>query len=227
MKVIRLQIPGNILKFIGFAELFENLKSVEILKAFQYDQNQFFSLQKIKFQPNSMEDMSKEIKDKFNPKNIQILDIKGDEVLCIMYQNKSSGFFPIIDSGPFGFLFPIFASKEVLLINIISHEDYIPNLFEALSKVTESYEILGINDIKDIKKIDDVFGKYSIPFPNFTNRQREIGQYAAEQGYFESPRRISALEIGKHFNISESTVNKHLRNIKHIAIKYFFGKYKK
>ncbi|KKL09535.1 hypothetical protein LCGC14_2564880, partial [marine sediment metagenome] len=49
MKIIRLQIPGNFLEHIGFAELFQELEFVEILNAFQYDQNHFFSLQKIRF----------------------------------------------------------------------------------------------------------------------------------------------------------------------------------
>ncbi|MFO7797646.1 MAG: helix-turn-helix domain-containing protein [Promethearchaeati archaeon] len=225
MKIIRLQIPGNILKFTEFAGLFEDIKSIEILKAFQYDQNQFFSLQKIKFKPNSIENLSKEIKNKFNPKNIQILDINKDEITCIMYQNEPSGFFPIIDSGPWAFLFPIYASRDLVLLNFITHEDYISNLFETLSKFTETYELLGIRDIKDIKKVEDIIGKYSVPFPEFTKRQREIAQYAAENGYFESPKKISAKEIGHHFNIKEPTVNKHLRNINKIVMEFFFGKY--
>jgi len=225
MKVIRLQIPGNLLKLIGFAEIFEELKSVEILKAFQYDQNQFFSLQKIRFKSDSMKNLPDEIKEKFNPKNIQILDIKKDEILCIMYQNKASGFFPIIESGPWAFIFPIYASREVLLVNFISHEDYVSNLFETLAKFTDNYEILGISDVKDVKKIDDIIGKYSIPFPNFTEKQREIAQFATERGFFESPKTISAKEIGRYFNISGSAVNKHLRNVRRKAMEYFFGKF--
>jgi len=225
MKVIRLQVPGNLLKLIGFAEIFEELKSVEILKAFQYDQNQFFSLQKIRFKPDSMKNLSKEIKEKFNPKNIQILDIKDDEILCIMYQNKASGFFPIIESGPWAFIFPIYASREVLLVNFISHEDYVSNLFETLAKFTDNYEILAISDVKDVKKIDDIIGKYSIPFPNFTEKQREIGRFATERGFFESPKEISAEEIAQNFGISITAVNKHLRNVRRKAMEYFFGKF--
>jgi predicted DNA binding protein len=225
MKVIRLQIPGNLLKLVGFAEMFEELKSVEILKAFQYDQNQFFSLQKIRFKPDTMKNISDDIKEKFNPKNIQILDIKRDEILCIMYQNKASGFFPIIESGPWAFIFPIYASREVLLVNFISHDDYVANLFETLAKFTDNYKILGISNVKDAKKIDDIIGKYSIPFPEFTKKQREIAQYATEHGFFESPKQISAKEIGVNFSISASAVNKHLRKVRRKAMEYFFGRY--
>ena len=48
MKIIRLQIMGNFLEYIGFAELFQELEFVEILNAFQYDQTHFFALQKIR-----------------------------------------------------------------------------------------------------------------------------------------------------------------------------------
>ena len=119
MKIIRLQIPGNFLEHVGFADLFQHLEFIEILNAFQYDQNHFFALQRIKFKPNLIKNLDNYIKKKFNPQSFQLLNQTTDEIICIMDQNKTSGFFPILDSGPWACLFPINVYQEVILINII------------------------------------------------------------------------------------------------------------
>ena len=74
-------------------------------------------------------------------------------------------------------------------------------------------------------KIDATLGRFSIPSPNFTKRQREIAFFAAKQGYFKSPKKINAEKIAQHFKISVSAVNKHLKNTRNIAMEYFFGKF--
>ncbi|MBN1216300.1 MAG: helix-turn-helix domain-containing protein [Candidatus Lokiarchaeota archaeon] len=226
MKIIRLQISGNFLEHIGFSELFKELKSVEILKAFQYSQNQFFSLQRIKFNPDSMHNLIFEVKSRFNPETFQIIEQTDDEIICIMYQNSSTGFFPIIDSGPWALIFPIYISQEVLLINLISHEDYISKLYNTIEKFTESFQIISITDINNIKNIDSIIGPYSAAFPNFTKRQKEISTYAAKNGFFNSPKKISSKKIADHFGISISAVNKHIRDAEIIAMEFFFGKFK-
>jgi predicted DNA binding protein len=142
-----------------------------------------------------------------------------------MYQSNSSGFFPIIESGPWAFLFPIHASREFILLNIISREDYIPNLYKTLKKFTESYEIIGIKDINELKSVNQILNQNYLPYPNFTKRQNEVASYAARNGYFKSPKEISAREIAENFNITISAVNNHLRNAENKAMEYFFGKY--
>ena len=172
MKVVRLQIPGNFLKHVGFEDLFEELKFVEILNAFQYDQRHFFALQRIKFKPNTVNNLQNYVEDLFNPESFQLLERKGDEILCIIDQKRSSGFFPIIDSGPWAFLFPIHISSEVLFINIISQTEYVNNLFNILSQLTnENYQIIGMTDLNDIKNSGNNIWQSLIPFPNFTQRQ--------------------------------------------------------
>ena len=99
MKIIRLQIPGNFLEYIGFGNLFQELEFVEILNAFQYDQKHFFALQKIRFKPKYILDLDMYIKENFKPESFQLLDLKGNEILCIIDQSRSAGFFPIIDSN--------------------------------------------------------------------------------------------------------------------------------
>lgn len=223
MKIVRLQIPGNFLEHIGFTDLFQQLEFIEILNAFQYDQNHFFALQRIRFKPGLTQDLVKAIKKQFNPQSFQLLNQSKNEIICIMNQNKTSGFFPIVDSGPWAFLFPIHVSQDVLLINIISQKEYVNKLFSAIESFTEKYEIIGMNDLDEINEIDQTIWRSAIPFPKFTKRQREVATYAAKEGFFKTPKKISAAQIANHFGISESAVNKLLKTAKNLAMQYFFG----
>lgn len=225
MKLIRLQIPGNFLDHLGFPHLFEKLEFVEILNAFQYDQTHFFALQKIRFKEDFNMNLNKFIQQNFNPESFQLLAQASNEIICIMNQTRSSGFFPIIDSGPWAFIFPIHVSRAVVLINIISQENYLDKLFKILSSFTENYEIMGLTDLNNINQIDEALWKMSLPFPKFTKRQQEIAIYAAKKGFFKSPKKISSHDIANHFGISESATNKNLKKASNLAMEYFFGKY--
>jgi len=223
MKIIRLQIPGNFLEYVGFADLFQNLEFIEILNAFQYDQNHFFALQRIRFKPNIIKDLDKYIKKKFNPQSFQLLNQTRTEIICIMNQKKTSGFFPIVDSGPWAFLFPIHVSQEVLLINLISQNEYVNKLFDVINSFTEKYKIIGMTDLDKIDEVDQTIWRSAIPFPKFTRRQQEVASFAAKKGFFKIPKKISAIQIADHFEISESAVNRLLKSARNLAMEYFFG----
>lgn len=223
MKALRLQLPGQFLKHVGFSSILELVEWVEILQAFQYDQTHMFSIQRMKFKEEIQTDIEDFIRAKFNPEFFKLLNMKGREITCIMNQIQSSGFFPIIDSGPWAFRFPIFVSEEKILLSLISQDEYLPKLHEILTSFTDSYDILSSTDLEKIEDIKKFFGKYFMPFPNFTSKQREIASFATKHGYFRSPKLISAYKIAKEFNISVSAVNKHLNNLKNTAVQYFFG----
>jgi hypothetical protein len=225
MKIIRLQIPGNFLEHVGFAELFEELEFVEILNAFQYDQNHFFALQKIRFKPNNKLNLEDYINQQFKPQSFQLLSKFKNEIICIMNQNKTSGFFPIVDSGPWAFLFPIHISHDVLLINIISQEEYLTRLYKILESFTQNYKIISTVDLDKLDQYDDNIWRSAIPYPRFTKRQIDIATFAAKNGYFKSPKEISAMYIAEYFHISESAVNRHLKNARDTAMEYFFGSF--
>lgn len=225
MKIIRLQITGNFLEFIGFAELFQELEFVEILNAFQYDQTHFFALQKIRFKSNSIKAIDRIIKERFKPQLFKLLNQTGNEIVCIMRQNRSSGFFPIIDAGPWALLFPIHISQDLLLINLICQKEYIDKLFKGISSFTESYRILGMIDVDKLDKFDNTLWRSAIPFPEFTKRQKDIATYAAKHGYFCSPKKVAASKIADQFGISVSAVNKLLKKAENLAMEFFFGKY--
>jgi predicted DNA binding protein len=223
MKIIRLQIPGNFLEYVGFADLFQHLEFIEILNAFQYDQNHFFALQRIKFKPNIIKDLDKYIKKKFNPQSFQLLNQTRNEIICIMDQNKTFGFFPIVDSGPWAFLFPIHVSQEVLLINVISQNEYVNKLFDVINSFTEKYKIIGMTDLDKIDEVDQTIWRSAIPFPKFTKRQQEVASFAAKKGFFKIPKKIRATQIADHFGISESAVNRLIKSARNLAMEYFFG----
>lgn len=225
MKIIRLQIPGNFLEHIGFADLFQELDYVEILNAFQYDQTHFFALQKIRFKHDIKGELDKYIEKYFKPQAFQLLTQTGKEIICIMNQSKKSGFFPIFDSGPWALLFPIHISQELLLINIISQTEYIDKLFKIISSFTKDYKIIGMTDIDKVDKFDNTLWRSAMPFPEFTKRQKEIATYAAKNGYFNSPKIITANKIAEYFGISVSAVNKTLKKTEDTAMKFFFGEF--
>ncbi len=225
MKIIRLQIPGNFLEHIGFSDLFQELEFVEILNAFQYDQNHFFALQKIRFKKNYVKNFEDYIKKKYQPESFQLLSQIENEIICIINQSKSSGFYPIIDSGPWAFLFPIHISQDVLLINIISQTGYTKKLFKILSSYTENYKIIGMTDVDKLDRFDNSFWRSAIPFPEFTKRQKDIASFAAKYGYFKSPKKITAPKIAENFGISVTAVNKLLKKAENTAMEYFFGKF--
>ena len=223
MKIIRLQIPGNFLVHVGFADLFQHLEFIEILNAFQYDQNHFFALQRIRFKPNVIKDLDIYIKKQFNPQSFQLLNQTKNEIICIMNQKKTSGFFPIVESGPWAFLFPIHVSQEVLLINLISQNEYVNKLFDVINSFTEKYETGIALILARIRDFVPTIWRSAIPFPNFTKRQQEVAAYAAKKGFFKTPKKVSAVQIGTHFGISESAVNRLLKTAKNLAMEYFFG----
>ncbi|MHA1509527.1 MAG: helix-turn-helix domain-containing protein, partial [Promethearchaeota archaeon] len=223
MKIIRLQIPGNFLEHIGFADLFQHLEFIEILNAFQYDQNHFFALQRIRFKPNIIKDLNNYIKKKFNPQSFQLLNQTSNEIICIMNQKKTSGFFPIVDSGPWAFLFPIHVSQDVLLINLISQNEYVNKLFDVISSFTKNYKIIGMTDLDKINEVDQTIWRSAIPFPKFTKRQQEVASFAAKKGFFKTPKKIRATQIADHFGISESAVNRLIKSARNLAMEYFFG----
>jgi predicted DNA binding protein len=224
MHILRLQIPGRFLEAIGVSSMLADIERVEILQAYQYDQQNFFSLQRILFKVGAMENLEKIVKEKFGGYYFQILEKTSDnEIICIMKQKRTQGFWPLLDAGPWAFIFPIYVDSDKILINIIAEEAYVTKLKTTISKFTTDYNIIAQNKIDTMSKFEDVIGRSSIPFPNFTNRQREIAGYAAKRGFFESPKKITADNLADHFKISVSAINELLRKAENIAMSFFFG----
>ncbi len=217
LKKLRLQIPRKLLEKIGLMDMLADLERVEVLNAYQYDQNNFFSLQNIRFKPGLKKFEKKILTEKLKAEYYQIFMEKDDEILCIMKQKRDTGFFPMFGQGPWAILFPITVSAKEIRLNLLAEEEYLGKLYESLQKFTSDYTVVGIKTVEDVKDLGD------LPSPVLTSKQRDIVEYAAEHGYFESPKKISADELAEHFGISASAVNMHLKNTENIVMKYFFG----
>jgi len=207
--------------------MLDDIERVEILQAYQYDQQNFFSLQRILFKPGAMVNLETIVKKKFGGYYFQILEtINENEIMCIMKQKRTQGFWPLLEAGPWAFIFPIYVDRDKILLSVIAEEEYATKLKAIISKFALDYKIIAQNKIDTMNKFEDVVSqlhKTTGPYPNFTNRQREIANYAAKHGFFESPKKISAEELADYFKISVSAVNELLRKAENIAMTYFFG----
>ena len=84
LKILRLQIPRNSLEKIGLSEMLVDVSRVEVLNAYQYDQNNFFSLQRIVFKTNRIAFIDKIFREKMKTEYYELLHQRGEEVLCIL-----------------------------------------------------------------------------------------------------------------------------------------------
>ena len=143
-------------------------------------------------------------------------------MICILQQHWKSNYFPYLQPGPWAYLFPITVTESLILLNLITHESFKHKLFESISSISNlDYKISAVirfDDIKDVKSLYQVQ-----PYPRFTTRQQEIAIYAAKNGFFESPKAITALEIASHFEITVTAVNRHIRNVENLIMKAHFG----
>ena len=213
-----MRISSEFLDFIGLSNLFDDIERIEILQAYQFDQTNFFSLQKITIKIGALSRLKDIITKTFNAKSFELIEQKDNEITCIMQQSRKEGFWPLFfEPFQWGFIPPITVDKESILITIITQIDYVQKLHKEISKVTQNYDILAQSDVKTISQ-----NRLLIPYPNFTKRQKEIAVFAVRNGYFNSPKKIDAEAIAKKFNRHVSTINEHLRNATRLALEYFF-----
>ena len=213
-----MRISSEFLDFIGLSNLFDDIERIEILQAYQFDQTNFFSLQKITIKIGALSRINDIINKTFNAnaKSFELIEQKDNEITCIMQQSRKEGFWPLFfEPFQWGFIPPISVDKESILITIITQN--VQKLHKEISKVTQNYDILAQSDVKTISQ-----NRLLIPYPKFTKRQKEIAVFAVRNGYFDSPKKINAESIAKKFKRHVSTINEHLRNATRLALEYFF-----
>src|SRR4030042_465134 len=222
LKIISVTLQKEAIEKYGLKELLTDVNSVEILNAYQYDDDSLFSLQRISFKPQRIADFDKIFKEKLTTEYYEILNHHNEEILCILKQRRDTGFFRLLGPGPAALIFPLIVREDGIHCHILAEEQYLTNIYETLSKITESWKINNISKIERLKDFDQ-FDPLQMLTPNFTARQRDIVAYAAQNGYFKSPKQISGKKIAEHFGISVSAVNMHLKKAEDIAINFFFG----
>ncbi|MHA1971341.1 MAG: helix-turn-helix domain-containing protein [Candidatus Hodarchaeales archaeon] len=213
--------PNIILEKIGLENILSEVTSVVMLNAYQYDQGNFFSLQKITFSDAlPKKTITRLLRVNFDASFVTILNQTGNIVTCVMKQTRSTGFFPFLKPGYWGFLFPISVTKDKINIRILVQKNSVSTLIDSVKTLGVPYSIVGIRDIdmRNLENADTLLVR-----PKLTQRQLEILKFAEKKGFYESPRHISAQEISKHFGISITAVNKHLRDAEAKTVRFYFG----
>jgi len=225
MIIIRFEVSGKqLLEQIGLGNIFEKISYLEMIQAYQYDESSFFSLQRLVFKEEAPQgdELIAFIRKNFHAEFINILGVSNKEVICILQQHWKSNYFPYLKPGPWAYLFPITVTERLILLNIITHESFQPKLFESISSISNlDYKISAVIRFDDIKNVKSLYQVQ--PYPRFTARQQEIAIYAAQNGFFESPKKITASKIANHFEITVSAVNRHIRKIENAIMKSHFG----
>ncbi len=217
MRILKIKIPTKTLRTLKLPDYFSIVRYVEILQIYQYDRNNFFSLHKILFMPNKIRDLVKSLYDLFLAQSFQIIETRGDEVLVLIKQRSTSGFWPSLLSEAWALLPPIIIDPDAMLVSIITKEDY------QLSEILKQFKEFTSIELLAISKPDEMVENFTQSLPGLTTRQREIMTYAARQGYFELPKKISTQQLADHFAISTSAVINHIQKAEKILVRYHFG----
>lgn len=223
MKKVRVKISSDFMKKIGAPDFLEAVTHLEIVSIYQYDRQNFFSLQKFQLKPEYRDKLDEVMKKYFKAMVFQPIEQKPEEgeYLAIIRQNTSAGFWNILIPGQWGLIPPVSVDQDFVMLTIISNEELNPDLFKMVGDLAEKVELISI---EKFESPDELFGNaHGVPLSKFTSRQREIAVYATRKGYFETPKKISAKEIAEHFQISESAVTEHLRKVERFIMKYIFG----
>ncbi|MBD3350752.1 MAG: hypothetical protein GF364_04610 [Candidatus Lokiarchaeota archaeon] len=228
MKILRLQLPRKLVDIFNLSNMFSDVERIEIINAYQYDKKNFFAMQRIMFAEGFLSNID-DIKlgelmtEKFDATDFELMERHNNTILCTMKQKRESGFWKILEPGPWAFVFPIIVDQTSILATIFTSQEYVDSLKKILRQLglkAESYDVLAQSTISALNQI----GMANIPVPDFTERQIEISSFAAQNGYFQTPKNITAKDIASKYNISVSAVNEHLRKAEHKAMTYFFGK---
>jgi len=225
MKIVRIEIPGGFLDAIDATEIFAELESLEIFNAYQYDRVNFFSLQHLRFKESAatLANLEAFLTEKFHAHFIQIIEKHKNEVTCLLKQNLATGFFKLLNPGPWAIIFPLVITPQLILLNILAEEDTLSGLYDLLSQFSDHFKVISTENIDNLSNQSSKMQGFPVPWPKFSTRQKEISAYAASNGYFNTPKRITGEEIAAHFGLSITTINEHLRNAQNIAMKFFFG----
>jgi predicted DNA binding protein len=211
---------------MGLKPFFDRLEYMEILNVWQYSKIDFFSVQKLVFKEEytSLLDEDPEIlKKELNASYLQILRRKDNEIICILKQHRDDGFWPAFLPGAWALIPPILIDQDYILLTLVAPKEYVQNLFQMVKLYTSDYTVLAVERMDNVDRIEELLGVSNVPFPTFTDRQREIATFAVRNGFYYSPKKIKADEIAAEKGISVSAINEHLRKVERVAMDYFFG----
>jgi hypothetical protein len=219
MRIERLRIKGNFVERLGFPAFFDRVSFMEIVNAFQYDQNNFLSLARIKFKPGFRDAWHSVLEQDLRVGFVQELSSKEESIECIIQSTSATGFFPlpVSQQGSWAILPPIAMDPGSITLTLIAEESTLPGIHAAIEGLGSGITVLALNDLAKSAQRNRALA------PPFTDKQREVATYAVRHGFFKNPKQISAEDVAGHFGISASAVNEHLRKARQTAMAFFFG----
>ena len=222
MKIVKLQYPVENIFSLNLLKSFSGIKLIEVLDIYHYNRLNFSILERITFKESDV-DFKKIINEVMQPDTFHIIEKDGNVVLCLMTMKRNKGFWPKIISGNWVINPPIIIDEKFLKITIITRDKF-EEVYKKWSQLIDKIEVVAIQNVPeefDLQKQQIL--RHSQPYPRFPLKQFEIATYATRNGYYTSPKKISAEEIASHFSISISAVNEHLRKAEKTVMHYFFS----
>ncbi|MFX1497877.1 MAG: helix-turn-helix domain-containing protein [Promethearchaeota archaeon] len=216
MRILKIKVPSNTILDFGLPNYFDVVDYIEVLQIYEYDSNNFFAMNKIIFKKGKIDEMDKFLRELFFAQSYKILEKKANEILCIMKQKNTSGFWPAFLSKSFALLPPIIFDPDAIVFGLIAKDDEV-NTVLTQNKIFKSIEILSVANI------NETISNSINTMPRLTSRQKQIMIYATRNGYFKVPKEISTKRIAEHFQVSSSAILNHIQKAERSIMEYFFG----
>ena len=172
-------------------------------------------MNKIIFKKGKINELDKILRELFFAQSYKILEKKSDEILCIMKQRNTSGFWPAFLSKSFALIPPIVFDPDAVLIGVIAKDDELTSVL--------NHEIFKSMELISVANIDETIGKSINMIPRLTSRQKEIMIFATRKGYFKIPKQISTKRIAEHFQVSPSAILNHIQKAERSIMEHLFG----
>jgi predicted DNA binding protein len=216
LRILKIKIPSKTILDFGLPNYFDVVEYIEVLQIYEYDSNNFFALNKIIFKKGKINELDKFLRELFFAQTYQILEQKSNEILCIMKQRNTSGFWPAFLSKSFALIPPIKFDPDAVIFGVIAKD-------EELSDVLTQHELFKSMQLLSVSNIDENITNPMNIMPNLTNRQKEIMIFATRNGYFKIPKQISTKKISDYFQITPSAILNHIQKAERSIMEYFFG----
>ena len=224
MRIIKLKISADIFEaFFGF-NIMNDIEQIEVKVNFQYGEDSFFSLQEIIFKESVGDNWEQILRKYFNVKFVHLLHRAGNTIQCIL-KIKTGGPIWKALNGNWAIVPPIKITSQYVSVILILPLEYIELVYDFLNKNAMSYEIASITSIDSngFFEMDKSMNTRKNLELKITPRQKEVVNYAVKHGYYHSPKKVSAEEIGEKFNITVSAVNQLLRKVEHGVMNHYFS----
>ena len=215
MRLLKIKIPSKTILDFGLPNYFDVIEYIEVLQIYEYDSNNFFALNKIIFKKGKINELDKILRELFFAQSYKILEKKSDEILCIMKQRNTSGFWPAFLSESFALIPPIIFDPDAVLIGVIAKDDELTSVLN--DEIFKSMELLSVSNV------DETIVNPMNTMPRLTNRQKEIMTFATRNGYFKIPKQISTKRIAEHFQVSPSAILNHIQKAERSIMEHLFG----